>query len=84
MNKNTDNWAWKRTQSILPLVFDDSMSYYETISRLIYTVNAIVAAINGGIDESLNEYISANFNNVMINATYDPLTETIILSKEEK
>lgn len=84
MNKNTDNWAWKRTQSILPLVFDDSMSYYETISRLIYTVNALVAVINGGIDESLNEYISANFNNVMINAAYDPVTETITLSKEDK
>ena len=84
MNKNTDNWAWKRTQSILPLVFDDSMSYYETISRLIYTVNSLVAVINGGIDESLNEYISANFNNVMINAAYDPVTETITLSKEDK
>ena len=84
MNKNTDNWAWKRTQSILPLVFDDSMPYYETISRLIYTVNALVAVINGGIDESLNEYISANFNNVMINAAYDPVTETITLSKEDK
>ena len=84
MNKNTDNWAWKRTQSILPLVFDDSMSYYETISRLIYTVKAIVVVINAVFDESLNEYISANFNNVMINAAYDPVTETITLSKEDK
>ena len=71
-----------KNQSILPLVFDDSISYYEAISRLIYTVNQLVLLINNSIDENLKNYIDSNFDRLMINAIYDEKNETIILQKE--
>ena len=75
-------WGWNKTQSILPLVFDDSISYYEAVSRLVFTVNQLIALINGSVDEILKDYIDSRFDNLMINAIYDEKTETIVLKKE--
>lgn len=77
-----NKWGWNKTQSILPLVFDDSISYYEAVSRLMFTVNQLIALINGSVDEVLKDYIDSQFDNLMINAIYDEKTETIILKKE--
>nr|DAO17327.1 MAG TPA: hypothetical protein [Caudoviricetes sp.] len=78
-----NKWGWNyKNQSILPLVFDDSISYYEAISRLIYTVNQLVLLINNSIDENLKSYIDSKFDSLMINAIYDEETETIVLRKE--
>lgn len=82
VEKNT--WAWKQMQSILPLVFDDSMSYYEALSRLVYTVNQLIGLINNGVDENLKEYIDERFDSLMINAIYDYRTETIIFARGTK
>lgn len=79
-----NSWGWKGTQSILPLVFDDSMSYYEAVARLVSTVNQLITLINGGVDETLKEYIDERFDNLMINAIYDASTETIIFAKGSK
>ena len=78
-----NKWGWNyKNQSILPLVFDDSISYYEAISQLIYTVNQLVLLINNSIDENLKSYIDSKFDRLMINAIYDEETETIVLRKE--
>ena len=79
-----NSWGWKRTQSVLPLVFDDSMSYYEAVARLVSTVNQLIELANGSVDDSLKEYIDSRFDNLMINAIYDANTETIIFSKGSK
>ena len=78
---NQTKWGWNKTQSILPLVFDDSISYYEAVSRLIFTVNQLIALINGSVDENLKDYIDSRFDNLMINAIYDEKTEAIIFKK---
>lgn len=84
MEIDKNSWGWKRTQSILPLVFDDSMSYYEAVARLVNTVNQLITLINGGVDENLKEYIDERFYSLMINTIYDAKTETIIFSKGSK
>ena len=62
-----NKWGWNyKNQSILPLVFDDSISYYEAISRLIYTVNQLVLLINNSIDENLKSYIDSKFDSLII------------------
>ena len=76
-----NKWGCRKTQSILPLVFDDSISYYEAVSRLTFTVNQLITLINGSIDEILKDYIDSQFDNLMINAIYDEKTETIFFKK---
>lgn len=81
---NNNSWAWKRSQNILPLVFDDSMSYYETVCKLVYTVNQLIGIINGDLSDNIKQYIDEQFNNIMITAIYDPETETILLREQNK
>ena len=81
---NNNSWAWKRSQNILPLVFDDSMSYYETLCKLVYTVNQLIGIINGDLSDNIKQYIDEQFNNIMITAIYDPETETILLREQNK
>lgn len=84
MEIDKNSWGWKRTQSILPLAFDDSMSYYEAVARLVNTVNQLITLINGGVDENLKKYIDERFDSLMINVIYDAKTETIIFAKGSK
>jgi hypothetical protein len=69
---------------ILPLTYDDSLSYYEHVCKLTTKVNEIIDFIDTNLDKALTEYIDAQFNNLIINAIYDESTETIILKKDVK
>lgn len=69
---------------ILPVTYDDSLSYYEQICKLTTKMNEIVNFINTNVDKALTEYIDAQFNNLIINAIYDESAETITLKKDVK
>lgn len=69
---------------ILPLSYDDSLSYYEQLCKLTNKMNEIVEFINGNLSEVIQNYIDKKFNDLMINAIYDEATETIILKNETK
>ena len=69
---------------VLPLSYDDSLSYYEQVCKLTNKMNEIISVINGDIVERIDNYIDEHFNNLMINAIYDESTETIILEKGTK
>jgi hypothetical protein len=50
-------------QKVLPTVFDDSLSYFEAIGKLMAHINEIASQFNGMIDETnLKEY-SADITN---------------------
>lgn len=69
---------------VLPLSYDDSLSYYEQVCKLTNKMNEIISVINGDIVERIDNYIDEHFNNLMIDAIYDESTETIILEKGTK
>ena len=69
---------------ILPVTYDDSLSYYEQVCKLTDKMNEIVDFINGNISERIQNYIDERFDTLMINAIYDESTETIILEKGTK
>lgn len=69
---------------ILPLTYDDSLSYYEQVCKLTNKMNEIIDFINGDISEKIQNYIDERFDNLMINAIYDESTETIVLEKGTK
>lgn len=69
---------------ILPLTYDDSLSYYEQVCKLTTKMNEIVNFINTNVNGALKEYIDAQFNNLIIDAIYDESAETITLKKGVK
>ena len=69
---------------ILPLTYDDSLSYYEQLCKLTNKMNELVNFVNGEISTTIQNYLDQHFNDIMINAIYDESTETIIFEKETK
>lgn len=69
---------------ILPLTYDDSLSYYEQLCKLTNKMNELIDFVNGEISTTIQNYLEQHFNDIMINAIYDEPTETIILERETK
>lgn len=73
-----------RIQKILPLLYDDTISYEELLYSITNKMNEIIDYANGELDQAIIDYINQQFNNMFINAAYDSDTETIRLYLDEK
>ena len=67
------------SQKVLPLVYDDSLSYYEVLSKLTSKVNEVINVVN----DELVDYIREQLDNLYIDASYISATETLVLSLKE-
>lgn len=82
MNK-INNIPYYRCQKILPLVYDDSLSYYENLCKLTSKMNEIIDDINDGYEALISQKIDEFFNKIMIDAIYNESEETIYLKKKQ-
>lgn len=71
-----------RFQKILPLVYDDSLSYLECLNKFQSKLNEVIKATNDFFTTNITQAIDKYFNSIMFNAIYDESTETITLKKE--
>ena len=86
---NTCNQLLIYCQKILPLVYDNSLSYYENLCRLAEIINKTINELNKISDEldSLNENILEIVTNIVnealqngqifLNTQYDSETKTL-------
>lgn len=66
------------SQKVLPLSYDDSLSYYEVLCKLTSKMNEVIETLNDELETMIKEQIDKLF----INAVYDASTETLVLSLE--
>lgn len=66
----------------LPMEMSLCLSTPEAVCKLIAKMNEIVRFANAELSQKLQEYIEAQFNNIMVGAVYDSASETITLKKE--
>ena len=66
---------------IIPLEYDESLSYMEWLIQLTKNQNEMSKLLSGNIYSLIEEYIDKRFDNLMINATYNEETETIYFRK---
>lgn len=66
----------------LPSAYSDSLSYYEELAKLVAKMNEIIDAMNEDYTKLVQEYLDKYFDSIMIDATYNESTETLILSKD--
>lgn len=62
-NKNIENVGWY-SQKVIPLVFDDSLSYYEQICKFAYSLNEVINQINS-LTQEMKRYedkLNTDFN----------------------
>ena len=81
MNK-INNIPYYRCQKILPLVYDESLSYYENLCKLTSKMNEIIDNINDEFKALISQKIDEFFNEIMIDAIYIESEETIYLKRE--
>lgn len=72
-----------RVQKILPLLYDDTISYEELLYSITNKMNEIIGFANNELTQKLVDYIDQRFNEMFINAAYNPETETIRLYLDE-
>lgn len=51
-------------QKVLPLVYDDSLSYYELLNKVVFKLNELIKGFNG-LEETLNELVNGDITNVV-------------------
>lgn len=61
---------------ILPLAYDDSLSYYEVLAKLTQKINELIEWANSGIEE----YIKEAIGDIFVDSTYDENTQTLDFS----
>lgn len=66
-------------QKVLPLVYDDSLSYYEVLAKVVAKVNELIDYTENFTIEQIREVVSQ----LILEAVYDAETETIILTTAE-
>lgn len=73
------------SQKVLPLVYDDSLSYYETLGKFAFKLNEVIGSIDDlfeNVEQVVQDYIREKLNDIFLNAIYDAETETLILVLE--
>lgn len=68
------------SQKVLPLVYDDSLSYYEVLSKITFKINEIIDCFNNSVKESIKVLIQEYFIDILYNST----DESIIINMEDK
>lgn len=65
-------------QSVLPIVYDDSLSFQELLYKMIRYINGMKDDIEN-ISKDMVAYIRDHLDDIFIDAMYDAETETLIL-----
>ena len=63
----------------LPTSYAISLSYEEQLMSIGKKTDEIIDFINTILEQKISEYINEKFNDMIINALYEPETETLIL-----
>lgn len=70
-----------QTNTVLPLVFDDSLSYLEQVARLQKAQQELQESIANNLDIYISDWIDQHYDDLLMNASYNSDTESIILSR---
>ena len=60
---------------ILPLVYDESLSYYEVLCKVVAKVNEVIDYVDAVLINNIREIVST----LVVDATYDESTETLTI-----
>lgn len=63
---------------ILPLVYDESLSYYEVLSKVANKINEVIDYVDNVMVDRIKELVS----DLVIDASYDAETETLTIDIE--
>lgn len=66
------------SQKVIPLVYDESLSYYEVLGKVVEKLNELIEYVDDYTIDLIKEVVDELF----VEALYDAETETITLTTE--
>ena len=63
------------SHKILPLVYDESLSYYEVLCKVVAKVNEVIDYVDAVLINNIRDIVST----LVVDATYDESTETLTI-----
>ena len=66
-------------QKVLPLVYDESLSYYEAVQKLVYKINEIGTCTNKLIQHDVGFFIRKQLNKIFNESFYVEENESLVL-----
>lgn len=66
------------SQKVIPLVYDESLSYYEVLGKVVQKLNELIEYTENFTIEQIREVVSS----LILEALYDEENETIYLTTE--
>lgn len=66
------------SQKVIPLVYDESLSYYEVLGKVVQKLNELIEYNENFTIEQIREVVSS----LILEALYDEENETIYLTTE--
>lgn len=75
---------WFRSQKVLPLVYDDSLSYYEVLCKFRDKLNEVIGVINGSLVEILEPIVSEIISKFFATTVYHESIKEIEFKIEEE
>lgn len=66
------------SQKVIPLVYDESLSYYEVLGKVVQKLNELIEYNENFTIEQIREVVSS----LILKALYDEENETIYLTTE--
>ena len=75
-------WFW--SNKVLPLVYDNSLSYYEDLCKAKDKINEIILFIDGELTDVLEPMVTEIIGNFFATAVYNSDDEEIEFTVEEE
>lgn len=66
-------------QKVLPLVYDDSLSYYELLDKVVRKLNEVIDLVNG-IDDTIVSEVNSIMNKWIEDGTFEELINQTVLT----
>ncbi|MBO7691055.1 MAG: hypothetical protein J6T10_00295 [Methanobrevibacter sp.] len=66
-------------QKVLPLVYDESLSYYEVVDKLVHKINEIGLATNKLLNDDISLWVRKNINKLFEGSFYVSDDERLVL-----
>ena len=83
VNKRIDQFKFW-CPKVLPLVYDDSLSYYEVLGKLTKKINEVINFINNELSDAIKNFLYERLNDLYVNVSYDAPTKTLKLHLDSK
>ena len=68
---------------ILPLVYDDSLSYMEVLAKVVDKLNAVIEDVNDNLSEYMSEFVEAHLSDIWGDITWNSTDKSLTFVLKE-